>query len=123
MSNYVINREKFLAILEQFKGDIPYLHQLFTKVKDLLPEEYVKQLIADLYHEIVYDDEHFIATHHMFKERKHYFKTFDELFEFLVDKQLEKEDKLKKNKVLIAMDTPFPISGYTIQHIKKNSKE
>jgi hypothetical protein len=119
MPNYFIDKEKFLELLDQFKGDLPYLQKIYNKVKSLLPEEYFKQLTADMFHQYVYDKEYYVAEHHIYSDDKHYFKSFEELYEFLKEKHLEKEYPLKKNKVELAMNTPFPISGYKIGHIKK----
>lgn len=119
MPNYTIDRERFLQLLDQFKGDIPYLQQLFNRIQKLLPEEYFKQLIADLYHSYVYNKDYYVAEHHIYSDDKRYFRSFEELFEFLKEKHLEKEFPLKRNKVELAMDTPFPISGYKIAYVKK----
>lgn len=119
MANYNIDRAKFLEILDQFKGDIPYLHQLFNKVSKLLPEEYFKQLVADLFHEFIYDEDYYVAEHHLYKEDKHYFRTFESLFEFLQLKNLEKEFPVRRNKVELAMNTRLPIAGYVVSFVKK----
>ena len=119
MPNYNIDRAKFLELLDQFKGDIPYLHQLFTKVSGLLPEEYFRQLVADLFHEFIYEQSYYVAEHHLYSGEKHYFKSIDELQEFLNRKNLEKEFPIKKNKVQLAMDTRLPIAGYYISYINK----
>jgi hypothetical protein len=119
MPNYFIDREKFLEIMSQFKGDIPYLQKLFNKVKELLPEEYFKQLVTDQYHSYVYDSDYYLAEHYIYSDDKHYFKDFEQLYEFLKEKNLEKEVILKRNKVDIAMNTPYPISGYKISFVKK----
>jgi hypothetical protein len=119
MANFFIDKEKFLEIIEQFKGDIPYLQMIYNKVKTLMPEEYFKQLTADMFHQYVYEKEYYVAEHHIYTDDKHYFKTFEELYEFLKDKHLEKEFPLRRNKVELAMNTPFPISGYKIGYIKK----
>jgi hypothetical protein len=119
MPNYTIDRERFLELLDQFKGDIPYLQKIFNRLKTLMPEEYFKQLTADLYHQFVYDQDYYVAEHHIYSDDKHYFRSLNELYEFLKDKHLEKEYPLRRNKVELAMNTPFPISGYKIALKKK----
>jgi hypothetical protein len=119
MPNYNIDRARFLELINQFKGDIPYLHKLFTKVSEMLPEEYFKQLVADLFHQYIYDKSHYVAEHHLFSGQKHYFLTLEELQDFLQSKNLEKEFPIKKNKVQLAMDTRLPIAGYYISFINK----
>jgi hypothetical protein len=120
MPNYTIDRERFLELLDQFKGDIPYLQKIFNRLKTLMPEEYFKQLTADLYHQFVYDQDYYVAEHHIYSDDKHYFRSFDELYEFLKDRHLEKEYPLRKNKIELAMNTPFQISGYKIAFVKKD---
>jgi len=119
MPNYNIDRAKFLELIDQFKGDIPYLHKLFNKVSKLLPEEYFRQLVADLFHQFIYDQAYYVAEHHLFSGEKHYFRTFELLHEFLELKNLEKEVAIKKNKVQLAMNTRLPIAGYLISYIEK----
>lgn len=119
MANYTIDRDKFLHILEQFRGDLPYLQILFNKITAMMPEEYRKQLYADMFHQFVYENEYYIAEHHLFSDDKRYFRNFEELFEFLKKHHLDVEIPLRRNKVELAMNTPFPISGYKIAHIIK----
>jgi hypothetical protein len=121
MPNYTIDREKFLALMDQFKGDIPFIQMIFNKITSMMPEEYRKQLYADLYHQFVYADDYYVAEHHLFSDDKRYFKTFDELVEFLKSRHIDTETAFKRNKVELALNTPFPISGYKIGHIKKES--
>lgn len=119
MPNYNIDRENFLKLLDQFKGDIPFVQKLFNKVTSLMPEEYKKQLYNDLYHSFVYESDYYMAEHHIYSDDKHYFKSFEELLEFLKDRNLEKEFTIKRNKVELALNTTFPISGYKIFFIRK----
>lgn len=119
MPNYNIDRDNFLKLLDQFRGDLPYIQRLFNKVASLMPEEYRKQLYNDLYHQFVYEKEYYVAEHYIYSDQKYYFKTFEDLYEFLKDKNLEKEFPVMKNKVMLALNTPFPISGYKIAHVTK----
>jgi hypothetical protein len=119
MPNYNIDRAKFLELIDQFKGDIPYLHKLFTKISELLPEEYFRQLVADLFHQYIYDQSYYVAEHYLYSGEKHYFRTFELLHEFLEIKNLDKEFPIKKNKVQLALNSTLPISGYVISYIKK----
>jgi hypothetical protein len=119
MPSINIDKERFLNLIEQFRHDIPFQQMMFNKLKSIMPEEYFKQMIADMFHQYVFADEYYIAEHHIFKDQKHYFKTFDELHQFLSDHRVQKEYYLRTNKVHLAMDTDVPISGYIIRHIKK----
>lgn len=119
MPNYNIDRQNFLSIIDQFKGDIPFLHKLFDKLSKVIPEEYYKQLIADAFHNFVYDEPYYVAEHYLFTGEKHYFRSLEELVLFLEDRNIEKEYPVKKNKVQMAMNSRLPIAGFVVSYIEK----
>jgi hypothetical protein len=81
--NVAINKEAFRNILSQFRGDVAFQTELLRQLFNEMPENYVDELLEELYFERLYTKQYFIVQHSIYKADRKCFARIEDVLAYL----------------------------------------
>ncbi len=112
-----IEQKRFLNLLDQFVGNVPFEMKIIDKVLSQLPTQAKEGFINEMYYKHIYSGPLYIVQHCNFKTDVQFFTNLEMVKKFLISICLEDSDYLKTlsdSVIRKKMQKQEPICGYFI---------
>mgnify|MGYP001140981846 CR=1 FL=1 len=73
MPNLVINKDTFLGVLDQLRGDIAFQQEILSRLLKQMPPNYVDEFVKEYFFENIYEGIYYKMVHVRYKNMIHYY--------------------------------------------------